>query len=178
MLYARKLTEDAWFDDNGDKNAQHIDSDSATDLKTDSHELSVWRVPDDQSNLDQIALAIALTQSEPKGFFVALINPEDVSEKYSWSIPIEDQDGTSYYSLLNSEHKNFMVCTIDEIGYLVSQIHDQYISNDKFVRYSRTKIIDIFVKAIDGGLLKLDGLRHENKKKWELAYNEQKAIQK
>lgn len=47
MVYARKISEDSWFD------KSVLDADSLSELSTNNHELSVWKVADVTSQ-DQI----------------------------------------------------------------------------------------------------------------------------
>lgn len=175
MLYARKLNEDAWFDNSSDKNEHHIDSDSATDLQTKGHELSVWQVSDDKHNIDDIALAIALTRNEVKGFYLALLNPINLKSNFDWDVAINEQKGKSVINIYNDEHRNFMVYTLDEIGFLATQIHKQYLSSSDFVYYSETKLTMLLSKAIENKILEANELKSNNLKKWATAYEKYKS---
>ena len=62
MIYIRKIKESSWF-----MGQAPLDSDSISDLGTSNHELSVWQVPNDKSNLDDIILALALTRDDTNG---------------------------------------------------------------------------------------------------------------
>ena len=68
MIYIRKIKESSWF-----MGQAPLDSDSISDLGTSNHELSVWQVPNDKSNLDDIVLALALTRDDTNGIFVVFI---------------------------------------------------------------------------------------------------------
>ena len=171
MLFARRLNEDSWFDNSSDKNQDHIDSDSATDLQTKQHELSVWQVTNDKKGIDDIALAIALTRDEVKGFFIALLDPSKLLDTFNWTVPVCEQEGMSALVSLNKEHRNFMVFTIEEIGYLVTQIHNQYLSSTDFVYYSETKLTSLLAKAIDRELIDVQMLKENKKTRWIKAYN-------
>ena len=49
MLYARKISETPWFI------RPLLDADAISELGTDNHDLSVWEVQDDLSNIDAVS---------------------------------------------------------------------------------------------------------------------------
>ena len=51
-----------------------LDSDSVSDLGTVDHELSVWQVANDKSNLDKIVLALALTRDDTSGIYIVSVS--------------------------------------------------------------------------------------------------------
>ena len=76
MIYIRKIKESSWF-----MGQAPLDSDSISDLVTSNHELSVWQVPNDKSNLDDIVLALALTRDDTNGIFVVFIKKENIKDE-------------------------------------------------------------------------------------------------
>lgn len=66
MVYARKISEDSWFD------KSVLDADSLSELSTNNHELSVWKVTDvtSQDQINDIALALALSRDAVDEFYI------------------------------------------------------------------------------------------------------------
>ena len=75
MLYARKINDNAWFV------GPSLDSDAVSELGTSDHTLSVWQLPDDKHNLDDIALALALTRDKVDEMFIVFIDVEIIKKK-------------------------------------------------------------------------------------------------
>lgn len=166
MVYMRKIDIDAWDDKPLD------DSDSISDLGTKKHELSVWKVKDDHSNIDEIALALAMTRNETKGFMIVLLNPDEIEKQTGFQIKIEDQAGQSLYLSKNSEHKNFMLYTIDDMRRLAIYIHT-IVDNKDLTRvryYDEQKLTGILRVKFESGELKKDDL--EAKGQWKKKYKE------
>lgn len=117
MLVARKISEDAWLD------MPLHDSDSISDITTKKHELSVWKVNDDLSNLNEVALAIALSRDYVSGIYLVLLNPEEIRERFSWDLDIKQSDGDTLYTTMRKDHVNLMITTLTEMGYIAEYIH-------------------------------------------------------
>lgn len=117
MLYLRKINLEAW--DGKPKD----DSDSISDLATSNHELSVWEVNDDLSDIQDIALAVALTRDKVEGIAGVIIDPTRINESEGWDIPVMPQLGNSAYRKRIESHKNFIVKNISEMKWLAFYIH-------------------------------------------------------
>lgn len=118
MLVARKINEDSWSD------MPLHDSDSISDITTKKHELSVWKVNDDLSNLNKVALAIALSRDYVSGIYLALLNPEEIKERFSWDLDFQQSDGDTLYTTMRKDHINLMITTLTEMGYIAEYIHE------------------------------------------------------
>lgn len=117
MVYLRKIEELAWIGKSAD------DSDSISDIGTTNHELSVWKVKDDLSDLDDMALALAMTRDSTLGIMVVLLDPSAIESQTGFKVSIEDQEGLSLYLAKNNSHKNFMLYTLSDMGCMASYIH-------------------------------------------------------
>lgn len=130
MLYARKITEDGWF------GKDDLDADSISELTIDNHELSVWKINDASNSVDvdKIALALAMINHKVEEFYMVLLDPAGIEEKYKWAVAFSPQDGDTHYSQAKGEHTNFVVESFWEIGYLSEYIHG-LLSDEHNYRY-------------------------------------------
>lgn len=149
MLYIRKINKDVWI------NRPRCDSDSVSDLCTTNHELSVWRLTDikDEEQLDRVALALAMGRSKPAELFLVPINPENLKDHKgnSFEVEVSNQDGETRFEKMKGEHKNFMLPSVFEMGYVASNIHDLLQNDDNLIYYNEIQIKDIFLKACNNG---------------------------
>lgn len=147
MLYLRKIDIDAWADKGPE------DSDSITDLKTSNHELSVWKLKD-LASLNSIVLALAMTMSKPISFTAVLIDPDDMNTKQGWSPEIKDQPGSTIFSSMINEHKNFIVENLEHLSLLSTYIHN-IINNrqsDKIININEIQINQLLEEQIKSGV--------------------------
>ncbi len=168
MLYIRKIKEESWFFEK-----EALDSDSISDLSTTNHELSVWQIENDRSNLDNIVLALALTRNETRGIYVAIINNEDLKTEYNWDITIMDEESDTAYNEMRNEHKNFILSSFWDLGFLAEHIHNLIQDEAKYLYYDEPKLISLLSKAITEGKISLEDLKSHKKTKWIAAYNKQ-----
>ena len=171
MIYIRKITESSWF-----MGQAPLDSDSISDLGTSNHELSVWQVPNDKSNLDDIILALALTRDDTNGIFVVFIKKENIKEEYNWDIIIKDQDGDTAFDEMKNEHKNFLLSSMWEQGYFAEHIFNLIQDEANYIYYDEPKLISLLSSAIDEGRISIDDLKSHNKNKWFKAYKKYKGL--
>lgn len=169
MLFIRKIKESSWFD--GQK---PLDSDSVSDINTTNHELSVWKVADDKSNLDNIILALALTRNETYGFYFVYINDEKLAEEYKWEVPICEQDGNTAYQAMKGEHKNLILNNIWDQGFLAEHIYNLLQNEKNYGYYDEPKLLSLLSRAIIDGRITEDELKNNNMGKWLRAYKNQK----
>lgn len=165
MLYIRKIKENSWFQGN-----KSLDSDSISDLSTFNHELSVWEVANDKSNLDNIILALALTRNDTSGIYVVFINNEEIKDKYKWDIRIEDQDGNTAFDAMKGDHKNFMLYSFWDQGFLAEHIHNLIQDEANYIYYDEPQLISLLSKAINDGKISQNDLKVNKKDKWLKAY--------
>lgn len=169
MLYVRKIKESSWF--NGQES---LDSDSISDISTTNHELSVWKVADDKSNLDNIILALALTRNDTNGFYFVFIDDKDLAKEYKWEISTNDQDGDTAYQAMKGEHKNFEIKNIWDQGFLAEHIYNLLQDENNYGYYDEPKLLSILSSAILDGKITEDDLKSNNKGKWLRAYKKNK----
>lgn len=165
MLYIRKIKESAWF-----LEQKALDSDSVSDLGTTDHELSVWQVAEDKSNLDKIVLALALTRDDTSGIYIVFIDYDNFTSKYKCNILVAQQDGNTAFTKRKSEHKNFILESFWEQGFLAEYIHGLLADEVNYMYYDEPRLLDVLTDAIKNGEITIDELKANNKNKWRKAY--------
>lgn len=169
MLYVRKIKESAWF-----FGQKVLDSDSVSDLGTVDHELSVWQVANDKSNLDKIVLALALTRDDTSGIYIVFIDYSDFISKYKCNILVAQQDGNTAFTNKKGEHRNFILESFWEQGYLAEYIHGLLLEEVNYEYYDEPRLLEILADAIKNGEITIDELKAHSKNKWRKAYEKTK----
>lgn len=168
MLFVRKIKPEAWTD------KPRYDSDSVSDLVTTNHELSVWRLDNikDEDQLGRIALALAMSRSNPDPIYMVLIDPDKLIDRKGnpFKIELSDQDGDTRFEKMKDQHLNFMIPSIFELGHLASNIHNLLQEEDNIRFYTKQDIEDLFYKAYDKGEIDPDSDSLE-KTKWKKLAN-------
>lgn len=161
MLYARKITEDGWF------GKDDLDADSISELIVDDHQLSVWKIKDanDLVDVDKIALALAMINHKVEEFYMVLLDPVGISEKYKWAVAFSPQEGQTYYSKAKKEHTNFVVESFWEIGYLSEYIHGLLKDEQNFRYYDVIKLRQMAYNAAKDGYLSKNDVKETQWKK-------------
>lgn len=166
MLYVRALNPDAWMNViTGDTDP--LDSDVISDLSTSNHELSVWEVDDNLSDMDDVAVALALTRDEVRDLTLVKLSPIHMrtSKYYNEDLDIKEQPGKTVFDKMIDRHKNFMLPSIWQMGFLAEYI-SSLITNDfesNCVIYDSTRLLDLINKAVDSGELDPDSLKKRGK---------------
>lgn len=119
MLYIRKITEDGWF------GKDELDADSMSELGTTNHDLSVWEITNstNNSNVDDVALALAMTREKVEEMYVVLLDTTDINARYKWVVGLKPEDGNTKFTKMKGSHTNFVVGSFWEQGYLAEYIH-------------------------------------------------------
>ena len=154
MRYARKISETPWFI------RPLLDADAISELGTDNHDLSVWEVQDDLSNIDDIALALAMTRSKIEEMYIALLDINEINSQYGWKMQFNKLDGNSYYSLINSAHTNFVIETFWQQGFLAEYIKEHILIDcNKFKYYNVLDFENLLYKSVKAGTLTKDEIK-------------------
>lgn len=163
MLYLRKINEEAWF-----LGQQVLDSDSISDLGTTNHELSVWMIPNDKSNLDEIALALALTRDNTSGIYIVFLDLDSIKAKYKWDIPVQQQPGLTLFKSRANQHVNLMLNDFWEQGYLAEHIYYLLKDNINYCYYSEPTLTRLLYNQVTSGAILEADLK--SKGKWLKAF--------
>ena len=143
MLYARKISEDGWF------GKDDLDSDSISELGTSNHQLSVWKIENicNQTDVDNIALALAMTKSKIEELYMVFLNPSDLTSSYNWNLSFDPQDGDTRFALMKKEHTNIVVKSIWEQGFLSEYIHGLIKDAKNYIYYDVIELRRLFLDA-------------------------------
>lgn len=163
MMYLRKINPDAWNDKPSD------DADSISDLATTNHELSVWEV-EDMADLNSIALALAMTLSEPRPFIGILINPDEIQKNYDWNLDIISNPGMTMYKSKKDKHKDFILQNVEHMRMMADYIHN-IIKNEDLTRvciFNELFLNDEAMKKFESKEITVEDLDQEKNKggKW------------
>lgn len=158
MLFARKINDNAWF------YGPYLDSDAVSELGTSEHTLSVWQLPDDKHNLDDIALALALTRDKVDEMYIVFLDIEDIKKKYKWDLQLIPQEGNTHFVKMRNEHTNFKIETFWEQGFLAEHIKELLSDEKNYTYYDVPTLENLLYNAVKGGSI----LREEINKigKW------------
>lgn len=147
MVYARKITEDSWFC------KPVLDADAISELGTSNHELSVWKIYDvtNQDEIDDIALALALSRNAVDELFMVFIDPQKVSAEYKWDIEFREQDGITGFEEMSKEHTNFLLYTFWHQGFLAEHINKLILDSINYRYYDVVTLVDLLDKSVKNG---------------------------
>lgn len=168
MLYLRKYAPELW-----DEKCE-LDAVSISDLKTNGNDISVWQVANDESNIGDIALAIALTRDRIQDFYAVVLKDEDIFTKELQMNPLP---GETKYENLRNEHNNIKVPTFWEIGYLAEYMHKQ-MSNDDNVKYFTERFLkEQLYQAVKNNKISQEDIRDKKEyKKIKQALEEMESL--
>lgn len=168
MLYIRKISEDGWF------GKDVLDADSISELGTKNHDLSVWEITNDsgKSNLDEVALALAMTRDNVEEMYVVFLDTTYINTKYQWAISLNPEDGNTKYTKMKGYHTNFVVGSFWEQGYLAEYIHALIDDTQNYKYYNADDLKRLAYEAAKKGDLKEPDLN----KNWKKAVREMADI--
>lgn len=177
MIYLRALDPDAWMDVmSGERDA--LDSDVISNLSTTNHELSVWEVEDDLNNLEDVILAMAMTRNQVRELPIVKLNPETMRQHklFAATPSIQEQEGDTGYLKMKNNHKNFMISSFWEMGYLAEYIKHCITEDNEnsFLQFNSSDIIKILDRKLSDGSIEETSFQKEKSSKWLKARRELK----
>lgn len=168
MEYARKIKEEAWL-----LGQTPEDADSISDLGTIQHHLSVWKVNDakDSAELNDIALALAMSRSKVEEFYMVLIDIDEFNGEYSQTpINLSQEKGSTQYIAMVDKHINFVVPQLQNQYNLSKYIHGKIDKGKEYYYYySYDDILTLFKEAIKAGKINADDLSQG----WKKCFNDE-----
>ena len=168
MLYIRKISEDGWF------GKDVLDADSISELGTKNHDLSVWEITNDSgnSNLDEVALALAMTRDNVEEMYVVFLDTIAINTKYQWAVSLNPEDGNTKYIKMKGCHTNFVVGSFWEQGYLAEYIHALIDDTQNYKYYNADDLKKLAYEAAKKG----DLIASDLNKNWKKAVREMADI--
>lgn len=169
MRYVRKISENAWFI------MPELDADAISELGTINHDLSVWEVPDNLSNIDDIALALAMSRSKIEEMYIVLLSIDEIKKDYNWDVQFNKQLGNSFFTAINGAHTNFEIETFWHQGFLAEYIKKKIANSQNYKYYDVLTLQTLLYEAVKKGIL----LKDEVKKRggdWKKALADMEVI--
>lgn len=138
MYYLRRIEMEHW------EGKACLDAVSVSDLHTFDNDISVWQV-NNLAELDMVGLAIAMTRTKLKDFYVVILNAEEIS---ALGLQVKDQMGESRYNEVNEFHKNIYIPTIWEMGYLSKYVYKQLHNKNNVHYFAESELRQILYKTV------------------------------
>lgn len=151
MFYIRIIHPEAW------RNLHFYDSDAISDIATTNHGLSVWAVPDDDTEtLEKVKLAVALTR---KSNFVDLviitISDKELSK---WNLKLEKTEGQTLYKKMKNSHRDIILKNIFDM-LKITYIINQKIKKEIIEEIDIDTAIHLFDKYYESGEIPNDDIK-------------------
>lgn len=143
MVYARKISEDSWF------GSQALDADAISELSTCNHDLSVWKIdnPSDERQMDDVALALALSRNAVDELYVVLIDLDKIKDGYRWNVELREEDGVTGFEMMKGRHINLELFSFWHQGFLAEYIHSSIQDEANYRYYDVTRLVDLLDDA-------------------------------
>jgi len=128
--------------------ADAIQADAMTDLRTENNALSVWRIDDDRVNLEQIIVALALAPnvSQPTHIDCALFDEQFLA---SDEFKFEQVPGNTRCVAANNYHSHLTELSVQKLSKVAKIIK----AKAERKRYSKKETIAFVSQAIDSGII-------------------------
>lgn len=165
-ILVRKITKSKWPDSiclgvESETMIEEVPADAITScLRTSKNTLSVWEV-ENEEGLEEAALALVTSAQKLENIDIIYIDKAILLD-YKFIIKDDVPGATSVEDLKNTHRdiSDLNYKRIGEFAYIVAKS----ISNSKFKRFTRKKLIKIINKAIDENRLQIDTLNDNIKK--------------
>jgi hypothetical protein len=145
-LLLRAVRKNRWYQDKSLTwlAAGEIQADSLGDLITRGNTLSVWQIEDDESNLEQVMVALTANRDNVANLDYALFDVDLIS---AIDIKIEPNAGDSLYETANSWHRDLTELTVAKLVKLAEAIF----LKAKIVRVPEKKVLDLIKESVKLG---------------------------
>lgn len=139
MLYVRRYKPILW------DNKCCLDAVSLSDLVTDDNDISVWEMQDDQSDFEDIVLAMAMSKDKLVDFYMLIMDDKKIKQL---GLSMNPKPSSTKYVLQQGKHNNIYVPTFWEIGYLAEYMYDLTLDQSKVFYVSEPDLKEYFYKAV------------------------------
>lgn len=162
MHFVRKLNRAKWFQIDV-FNDSDVTADTITNcLQTKGNALSVWQIHS-ENDLNDAVLAIISNQDHIESLDVVILNVETIE---NYNIQIVASDGITPVEFMINSHRNLSELTYLKLGFIKDHIIER-IRDDKMKRFTKFELLKILKKAIADGILKMEDLKADVRKKVE-----------
>lgn len=152
-LLLRKISKSKWYGHEahpwlpkGSLEADAIQADAMSDLKTGNNALSVLRIDDNRTNLEQIITALAANVEKPTQLDYALFDQQFLVNN---EFKIEQIPGKTPCAAANSYHFHLTELSIHKLTEVAKIIKGKAERN----RYSKKETLALIRRAIDSGVI-------------------------
>jgi len=157
-LWLRKISKSRWYGHeahrwlpNGSLEADAIQADAMSDLRTESNALSVWRINDNRTNLEQIIIALAANLPRPTHLDYALFDQQFLVNN---EFKIEQLPGNTPCAAANSYHFHLTELSVHKLTEVAEIIKGKAERN----RYTKKETLALIKRAIDSGVISRERL--------------------
>ena len=154
MPYIRKIRKSKWYKNTSVPwlKENDIQADALVDLETTGNELSVYYIDEDKTNIDQLAVALALSCEYISNVDLAIIKEEEIKKI---NIGIKKTNGETADEKVNKTHFDLVETTAQNILDLAKVIisSEKIRKNEIFLRNEAAKALK--EKRIDFSKIKL-----------------------
>jgi hypothetical protein len=157
-LLLRNVRKNRWENRPEWLSQDEVQADALLDLKTDENKLSVWRIQDSRSDLDEIISAIASTRSDLVNVDYALFGQDSATKL---GIKHEDMPGESLHLEANDKHRDLIDLSARRLVNLAEAIQTEGEIN----RIPWKRVAAILVQAVRSGKIRLELLKDNVRKK-------------
>ena len=131
--------------------ADAIQADAMSDLKTENNALSLWRIDDNRINLEQVITALAANGNRPAHLDYALFDEQFLVNS---EFKVEQFSGNTPYTVANSYHFHLTELSVHKLTEVAKIIKGKAERN----RYTKKETLTLIKRAIDSGLISRAGL--------------------
>ena len=135
-----------------------IQADLLRDFETKDNTLSVWLIQDDQSNLNEVVLALAINRDTISNFDYTIF---DISLLEILSIKLKVNEGNTLYKKANCWHRDLVELTINKVVKLAESL----LEDAEKVRISERKIENLIQVAVNNNQIDREILKPSISKK-------------
>lgn len=152
-LLLRKIRKSRWLPAPAWIPEGALHADPLADLVTKENQLSVWRVEDDESNLEEIIIALAGNFENPSNLDYILFDERLLQEA---DVRIERSPGDTILPAANSAwHHDIVELTARKLVKLA----ELAMGSGRKERMSEAQVVGLVRKAVQGGIVDLDRLK-------------------
>ena len=163
--YIRKIRKSKWY-----KNSSalwlsdgELQADAIGDLITKGNKLSVWFIETDESNLDNIILALVTKFDNSSNLDFTLIEEASITKA---GIKTQLSKGDTEYEEANNKwHYDLIELSSDRLFSLSTIIAS---NSDKIKRYREKKVLEIVKKFVDDGTIKSESIPESVKERFAI----------
>lgn len=159
-LLVRKINKAKWYKIDIENHSDVVADAITNCLKTTRNTLSVWHI-NDKEDLDEAVLAIVSNQDHIESIDVVILSETSLIET---GIKIVTSPGNTPFQGFVDSHRDISELTYSSLGLIKDHIVER-IRDENIVRYTKSKLTKLLLKAIEEGVLKRENLNDSLKSK-------------